>query len=267
MINVALADHLPVFRTGLARLLAAEDDIRIVAQAQSTDQLLNAVEKLRPHVVILSSGFLDNPNDIHRITNAAGQRPIAILMLFEGMEDAAASIPPGLRGVLSRKASAATLVESVRCLAQGGSYLRPRATGADAIDVVGERVTSELTRRELKIIAAVVQGYRNREIAAQLGTSEQMIKNAMQVIYDKTGVSDRLELALYVIHHQVLARATVTESRVRLPANALAKKPPVAEIAHHRFPNAERASAPAHIGGSVAVTILGTTVIRPNCDK
>jgi DNA-binding CsgD family transcriptional regulator len=67
-----------------------------------------------------------------------------------------------------------------------------------------------LSERELRIIAAIVQGYKNREIATQLYTSEQVIKNALRNIFDKIGVSDRLELALFVVHHRILAQATAS---------------------------------------------------------
>jgi DNA-binding CsgD family transcriptional regulator len=77
-------------------------------------------------------------------------------------------------------------------------------------DLVGARVRKRLSDRELRIIAAIVQGYKNREIAAQLFTSEQVVKNALRNIFDKIGVSDRLELALFVVHHRILAQATAS---------------------------------------------------------
>jgi DNA-binding NarL/FixJ family response regulator len=72
---------------------------------------------------------------------------------------------------------------------------------------VGARVRDRLTQKELKIIALIVQGFKNKEIAVQLGTTEQVIKNYLRNVYDKIGVSDRLELALFTIHHQILADA------------------------------------------------------------
>jgi DNA-binding CsgD family transcriptional regulator len=69
-------------------------------------------------------------------------------------------------------------------------------------------VRDRLSEKELRIVAAVVRGCKNREIAMQLYTSEQVIKNALRAIFDKIGVSDRLELALFVLHHRMLAHAT-----------------------------------------------------------
>ena len=74
-------------------------------------------------------------------------------------------------------------------------------------DMVGIRVRDRLTPKEMRIVALIVQGCKNREIASRLKTTEQVIKNYLRSIYDKTGVSDRLELALFTIHHRVLAEA------------------------------------------------------------
>jgi DNA-binding NarL/FixJ family response regulator len=68
-------------------------------------------------------------------------------------------------------------------------------------------VRDRLTPKELKIVALIVQGCKNKEIAVRLNTTEQVIKNYLRSIYDKTGVSDRLELALFTIHHRMLAEA------------------------------------------------------------
>jgi DNA-binding NarL/FixJ family response regulator len=74
-------------------------------------------------------------------------------------------------------------------------------------DMVGLRVRDRLTAKELRIVALIVQGYKNKEIATQLGTTEQVIKNYLRNVYDKIGVSDRLELALFTIHHRILNEA------------------------------------------------------------
>ena len=77
---------------------------------------------------------------------------------------------------------------------------------AEEIDSVGARVRLRLTPKEMEIVALIVQGYKNKQIALQLGTTEQVIKNYLRSVYDKTGVSDRLELALFTIHHRVLTQ-------------------------------------------------------------
>jgi DNA-binding NarL/FixJ family response regulator len=208
MINVIIADHQAIFRAGIAKVLAVEEDIRIVGQPQSAEQLLNALEKLRSRVLILSSSFLSFLSEIQGI---ASRQQIAVLMLSDNNENATDFMRMGVQGVIYRSASGNIVLEAVRRLAQGQSFLQgPNSSEAEVNeDLVGARVRKRLSERELRIIAAIVQGYKNREIAMQLYTSEQVIKNALRNIFDKIGVSDRLELALFVVH-RILAQATAS---------------------------------------------------------
>lgn len=223
MINVIIADHQAIFRAGIAKVLAVEEDIRIVGQPQSPEQLLNSLDKLRSHVLILSTNFLSSLLAIQEITST---RHIALLILAENAESASDFMRMGVQGVIYRSAGGNIAVEAVRRLSRGQSFLQsPNPADAEVSeDLVGTRVRDRLSDRELRIIAAVVQGYKNREIALQLYTSEQMIKNALRNIFDKIGVSDRLELALFVVHHRILAQATasvaVVPARPRLSQRA-----------------------------------------------
>ncbi len=209
MINVIIADHQAIFRAGIAKVLAVEEDIRIVGQPQAPEQLLNALDKLRPRVVILASSFLSFLAEIQEI---ASRQHTAVLILSDNTENASDFMRMGVQGVIYRSASGNIVLEAVRRLAQGESFLQsPNSSETDVNeDLVGARVRKRLSDRELRIIAAIVQGYKNREIAMQLYTTEQVIKNALRNIFDKIGVSDRLELALFVVHHRILAQATAS---------------------------------------------------------
>jgi len=208
MINIIIADHQAIFRAGIAKVLAVEEDMRIVGQPQSSEQLMNGLEKLRARVLILSTSFLPLLPDIQEIARA---RNIALLMLVENTEPASDFMRMGVQGVIYRSAGGNVVVEAVRRLSRGEPFLQsPSRDGEISEDLVGARVRDRLTDRELRIISAVVQGYKNRDIAGQLYTSEQMVKNALRNIFDKIGVSDRLELALFTIHHRILAQATAS---------------------------------------------------------
>ena len=223
MINVIIADHQAIFRAGIAKVLAVEEDIRIVGQPQSPEQLLNALEKLRTHILVVATSFLPFLSEVQEI---ARKQQISVLMLCDNTENAPDFMRMGVQGVIYRSASGTMVLEAVRRLAQGESFLQgPDSTEAEVNeDMVGARVRKRLSERELRIIAAVVQGYKNREIALQLYTSEQVIKNSLRNIFDKIGVSDRLELALFVVHHRILAQATASiaihPSRDRLTQGA-----------------------------------------------
>jgi DNA-binding NarL/FixJ family response regulator len=209
MINVIIADHQAIFRAGIAKVLAVEEDMRIVGQPQSAEHLLNVLEKLRSRVLIFSTSFLPLLPEIQQIATA---RNIALLMLVENTEAASDFMRMGVQGVIYRSAGGNVVVEAVRRLSRGEPFLQSPNTGEGDVseDLVGARVRDRLSDRELRIISAVVQGYKNRDIALQLYTSEQMVKNALRNIFDKIGVSDRLELALFTIHHRILAQATAS---------------------------------------------------------
>ena len=209
MINVIIADHQAIFRAGVAKVLAVEDDIRIVGQPQSPEQMLNALERLRTHVLLISTSFLPMFPEIQSLT---ARHSTAILVLAENGDEAAAFVAMGTQGVVYRSVNGPSIVEAVRRLARGETFIHSPNSAVTEIseDLVGTRVRDRLSEKELRIIAAVVRGYKNREIATQLDTSEQVVKNALRVIFDKIGVSDRLELALFVLHHRMLAHATAS---------------------------------------------------------
>ena len=119
-----------------------------------------------------------------------------------------------------RSVTGSALVDCVRKVAKGESWVQDVRSLADTSesDQVGARVRDRLTPRELSIVALIVQGYKNKEIAARLGTTEQVIKNYLRNVYDKVGVSDRLELALFTIHHRILAEAAAAISAPENPA-------------------------------------------------
>jgi DNA-binding NarL/FixJ family response regulator len=209
MINVIIADHQAIFRTGVSKVLAVEDDIRIVAQPHSHDQMLNALEHLSAQVVLVSANFLPLFDRIQGLTAKHGTR---ILVLAEHADEAAAFVAMGVHGVVFRSVNGTAIVDAVRRLARGETYVHtPNASYTEmSEDLVGLRVRDRLSEKELRIIALVVRGYKNREIASQTDTSEQVVKNALRAIFDKIGVSDRLELALFVLHHRMLAHATAS---------------------------------------------------------
>jgi DNA-binding NarL/FixJ family response regulator len=131
------------------------------------------------------------------------------IVIAENSDTADSYLQQGFRGVVFRNVSGSALVECVRRVAAGDVWMPPQLMQPDSPeeDMVGTRVRDRLTPKEMRIVALIVQGCKNREIAIRLKTTEQVIKNYLRSIYDKTGVSDRLELALFTIHHRVLAAA------------------------------------------------------------
>jgi len=220
MINVVIADHQAIFRAGVSKVLAVEDDIRIVGQPQSHAQMVNTLEHLRADVLLVSTSFLPYFADIRKLTAGNNTK---ILVVAEPTDEAAAFAAMGVQGVVYRSVNGAAIVEAVRRLARGEIYVHTPNAAVSEIseDLVGIRVRDRLSEKELRVVALVVRGYKNREIAAHMETSEQVVKNALRQIFDKIGVSDRLELALFVLHHRMLAHATAA---VRLDPDLPAPK-------------------------------------------
>lgn len=207
MINVIIADHQAIFRAGVSKVLAVEEDIRILGQPQSHEQTMHALQHLRAHVLLISTSFLPLFNEIRALTEGTDTK---ILVVAEQVDEAAAFVAMGAQGVVYRSVNGQAIVEAVRRLAQGETFIQTAGATVSEIseDMVGIRVRDRLSEKELRVIALVVRGFKNREIAAQTETSEQVIKNSLRGIFDKIGVSDRLELALFVLHHRMLAHAT-----------------------------------------------------------
>ncbi|MDP9037647.1 MAG: response regulator transcription factor [Acidobacteriota bacterium] len=205
MNRIILADNQAIFRAGAARTLALEDDMRIVAQCEDAARLFSAMESFRGCTVLFSSSL---PLDVDAVVvraRAAGHRPV---LIGENGYELPDSLARALDGILFRGVDGAALLDTVRRVGQGQRCIQTsNLRSISAQDVVGARVRDRLTPKEMQIVALIVQGCKNKVIASQLGTKEQVIKNYLRSIYDKTGVSDRLELALFTIHHRNLAEA------------------------------------------------------------
>lgn len=205
MLNLILADNQAIYRAGIAKVLAVEDEMRIVAQAQTPEQMMMALDKFGAAVLIIAGGFY---SDFNAIVQVARRSKTKVVVLGDSGESAQRYMNSGANGVVYRNVTSSALVDCVRKVARGENWVQdPLASELSESDLVGLRVRDRLTAKELRIVALVVQGYKNNEIAAQLGTTEQVIKNYLRNLYDKIGVSDRVELALFTIHHRILNEA------------------------------------------------------------
>ncbi|HET9743641.1 MAG TPA: response regulator transcription factor [Terriglobales bacterium] len=206
MLKIILADSQAIFRAGAAKVLAVEDDFRIVAQCENSDRMMVAVESFRANVLVFSTAMRV---DVRKLVDACKVTKTRLVIVIESSDNSAQYLQLGIGGVVFRNVSGTALVECVRKVARGETWVQDAGAAAEATenDIVGARVRDRLTPKELKIVALIVQGFKNKEIANQLGTTEQVIKNYLRNVYDKIGVSDRLELALFTIHHRILAEA------------------------------------------------------------
>jgi DNA-binding NarL/FixJ family response regulator len=218
MLKIILADNQAIFRAGMAKVLAVEDDLRVVAQAQTPEQMFMALEKFRAALLVLAASFVP---DLASVLEAANQAKTRLLVIAENGDEAAKYMKQGAHGVVYRSVAGTSLVDCVRKIASGHTWAQSETISKELSDndMVGVRVRDRLTPKELRIVALIVQGFKNKEIATQLGTTEQVIKNYLRNVYDKIGVSDRLELALFTIHHRILAEAAAATAGGAIPPN------------------------------------------------
>lgn len=211
-IRVLVADDHTIFREGLCRLLEAEEDITVVGEAHSGSECLEMVAKVKPDVVLLDLKMpgRDGFDVLSELSGQKGRVRTIVLTASEDERDYVEAVRRGARGIVLKQAATERLLEGIRKV-HGGEVWIDQRVAADVMKVI-TRPTAEpalaggqavLTARELDIVSLVTRGFRNKEIAQELSISEQTVKNHLHNIFDKLGVSDRLELALYSLHHRL----------------------------------------------------------------
>jgi len=211
-IRMILADSQAIYRVGIRKVFALEDDIRVVAQAESLENLYAAIERYPTDIVLLEGGLLaSRANAIPDLLRLAPDVKLIVQAMSTDENHTVELYRRGVRGIVSRSISPDLLVRCVRRIAAGETWIDNQSVNwvieayrAQAAALVSPRSQPRLSPKEMAIITCITQGKRNKEIAFQLGTTEQVIKNYLRKIYDKLGVSDRLELALYCLHNKII---------------------------------------------------------------
>jgi DNA-binding NarL/FixJ family response regulator len=209
-VRIMIADHEAVFRFGLMKLLGLEEDMRVVAQAEQGEHLLTLAKTFHPDVVFVQAEILsaEAGNFLARISQVLPRSKSIVLVTTLSEDESMRYIKAGAAGVILKSAEPPLFVKCVRRVMAGELWL-PKQHVARMAKTLGEpaltarRPAETLTPRERSIVSHLMAGYRNREVGRMLSISEQTVKNHLRAIYDKLGVSDRLELVLYVIHRRL----------------------------------------------------------------
>jgi DNA-binding NarL/FixJ family response regulator len=211
-VRIILADSQAIYRVGIRKIFALEDDLRVVAQADSLDNLRLAVERFPSDIVLLEGSLLTGTaNVIPDLLRIAPDLKLIVQAASTDENNTVELYRRGVRGIISRSISPDLLVRCVRRIAAGETWIDNQSVNwvieayrSQASALVSPRNQAKLSPKEMAIITCITQGKRNKEIAFELGTTEQVIKNYLRKIYDKLGVSDRLELALYCLHNKII---------------------------------------------------------------
>src|SRR5450432_2498763 len=211
-IRVLLADDHAIFRDGLRKLLDSDEDMSIVGEAQNGVECIKLLAKLKPDILLLDLRMpeKDGLAVLEEVNFESLPTRVIVLTAAEDARDVVRAMRLGARGVVLKQSASDLLVKSIRKVADGEIWLDNRMT-SEVIDAFkksaeagSRREKPLLSEREKEIVQLVAQGFRNREIGEKLFISEQTVKNHLHNIFDKLGVSDRLELALYAIHHRLI---------------------------------------------------------------
>ena len=223
-VRVIVADTQAIFRAGLRKIFALEDDIRVVGQAETLAQTQSAVARFSADVLIFESALAQNP--VESVVELLRQNPkLKVVVVTPGADEELTLdlFRRGAHGIVSREVEPELMVDCLRKVVAGETWLDNQAIHwvmqayrNQNSRSSGARPKVQLTPKETLIVSCVTQGMKNKEIALRVGTTEQVVKNYLRKVYDKLGVADRLELALYCLNHHVVDNTKVPP----LPASA-----------------------------------------------
>jgi two-component system nitrate/nitrite response regulator NarL len=198
VIRVLIADDEPIYRSGLRQMVTADPHCRVVGESGSARELVALIASCVPDVILLG-----NARPARALASIREHAPeAAIVLVTRRIETAAVTRARrlGARGLLLRTVSAAVLLQCLRAVADGRLWMGRGEPAALAWDdntrLPGLVLTSGLTPRELEVVSVIVEGASNRDIAHLFSISENTVKHHLTRIFDKVGVSTRLELAV-----------------------------------------------------------------------
>ena len=218
-IKVLIADDHAVFRDGLRKLLEGADEISVVGEASNGNECIKMLDKFKPDILLLDLRMpeKDGLAVLTEVNFESLPTRVIVLTAAEVDRDVVRAMRLGARGVVLKQSASDLLLKSIRQVHDGEIWLDNRMT-AEVIDAFKRSAESGqrrekplLSDREKEVVQLVAQGFRNREIGEKLFISEQTVKNHLHNIFDKLGVSDRLELALYAVHHRLIDQALPKE--------------------------------------------------------
>ncbi|HET7103017.1 MAG TPA: response regulator transcription factor [Terracidiphilus sp.] len=213
-IRIVLADDHPVVRIGVRNMLTPEDGYLVVGEADDGDEAITQTLELLPDILLLDVQMPRLPGLEAMRAIMAGSPSVKILLLTSTIttQQIIEALHIGARGIVMKDALASHLKAAIQIVCSGDYWIG----GKRVVNLVAalhelmqqaapkSQKTYGLTHRELEVVGCIVEGCSNRDIAKQFSLSEETVKRHLSNIFDKTGVSTRLELALFAIAHQLV---------------------------------------------------------------
>jgi two-component system, NarL family, nitrate/nitrite response regulator NarL len=212
-VKIVIADDHAIFREGLRRLLEGEPAFRVIGDAADGGEAVQLVRQLKPDILLLDMAMPRVPGLQVLDELSASGTPVRTIVLTAAIEssDVVEALQRGARGVLLKEASTSMLFKCIQTVAAGQYWVGREEVGnlveymrREFSAVRNERAHLGVTPRELEIVSAIVAGLSNRDMSRRFAISEQTVKHHLTRIYDKLGVSNRLELALYAMQRRLV---------------------------------------------------------------
>jgi DNA-binding NarL/FixJ family response regulator len=214
-VRILIADDHPIFRDGLRRLLEAEREFRVVGEAADGEETVKLARQLKPDILLLDVAMPRVPGLEALRELASLPTPVRTLLLTAGIErkQIVEALQLGARGVVLKESATELLLKGIRAV-MAGQYWVGRESVTDLVRTLHELMPPPgteaqqkkfgLTPRELEVVSTIVAGYTNKDIAEKFSISEQTVKHHLTNVFDKLGVSNRLELALFAVNHHLV---------------------------------------------------------------
>jgi two-component system, NarL family, nitrate/nitrite response regulator NarL len=214
--RILIADDHTIFRDGLKTLFAVERQFQVVGEASDGDETIKMVEMLNPDILLLDL-LMPKVSGIEVLKRLADRRTTVRSIVLSGAADGrdiCRALELGARGLVLKESATTLLFKSIQAVMAGQYWVGNSsvATLSESLDQCRDSDKTQkkknfgLTGREMEIVRAVVSGYANKEIAGRFGISEQTVKHHITNIFDKLGVYNRLELTLFVFHHNLIEK-------------------------------------------------------------
>ncbi len=221
-IRLLIVDGQPIVLEGLRSVLGQHPDIEIVGEATDGIEAIEKAVQLEPDVLLMEVRLprIDGLSVLRNLQTRAPQCKVILFASSDNKEDFVEAMKLGCSGILLKETSPTLIEKSIKKVHGGEIWLDSNTTAAvirhfaapgdfPVTHTNGKpaRERAQLSQREREIIVLIAQGYKNKEIAEKMFITEQTVKNHLHNVFDKLGVSDRLELALYAIHNSLHVKA------------------------------------------------------------
>lgn len=221
-IRIVIADDHPIFRDGLRRLLESEPNLKVLGEASDGAEAVRLAHQLKPDILLLDLAMPKHPGleALRELGTSPGSSPVRVILLTAAAEKSqiVEALQLGARGVVLKDSATQLLLKAIHTV-MAGEYWVGRESVSNLVQYLRALMQSSsdearqrkfgLTPRELEIVSAVVAGYSNKEIAEYFKISEDTVKHHLSNIFDKVGVSTRLELALFAVNQSLPLKTIV----------------------------------------------------------